>query len=558
MASNTLQINPAPSRRLVDPYAIATIGSDTFVLGDGHLKSITVTLAEGEEASSCEIEIYDPGRKFANKYFTWIEENDGLDPLVIPSNVSQTSRTALEALQKAEKPAKERAPKPAVSEVGQQITIELGFAGETISIHSFLHVGLDFDMFSPDRLLFKGASVNWVLAQRIKNTAYTNLSLRQIAQKICDAHGLTLDMEGDGPHYEYFPQRGQSDYEALLIEARRIGYRVHTRGRKLILKPRQADSSGFVLEYGSNMGVEFSVRHQAQSGSSGGARASAGGDSNSTGEAKFVLDSETGAIEQNRSESLLGAGEGATQFTTGSHIKKLKPVTDGNSDDSDRIRRENELRIKGIIANFSLPTSPEALILNPDSIFSTLGISEFLDRVWVIESISHAYRNGKFLTTGTCYTPLKNKYPQATPVAQGASIPGKEGFLHPLNGSGVLTSGYRTASRPNHNGIDLGAPTGIPVYASKDGTVTDTVSSCQVGQSSCGGRYGNRIFLSHPDGSSTRYAHLSAVHVSNGQSIKQGEEIGLLGNTGDSTGPHLHFEIRFGGSPDNPLKYISV
>jgi murein DD-endopeptidase MepM/ murein hydrolase activator NlpD len=87
------------------------------------------------------------------------------------------------------------------------------------------------------------------------------------------------------------------------------------------------------------------------------------------------------------------------------------------------------------------------------------------------------------------------------------------------------------------------------------GTVIDVNNTCQEGNRSCGGRYGRRVFIRHNDIFTTRYAHLQSVTVSNGQSVQQGDIIGYEGNTGDSTGSHLHSEIRKNGTPVNPERY---
>lgn len=123
-------------------------------------------------------------------------------------------------------------------------------------------------------------------------------------------------------------------------------------------------------------------------------------------------------------------------------------------------------------------------------------------------------------------------------------------YIKPLSG-GTLSSGfgYRNfRGSENHFGVDWSTPTGTTVYASSAGTVT------RAGWSSS---YGYCVYIQHPDGVETRYAHNSKVLVSVGQYVKQGQSIALSGNTGDSTGPHVHFEIRVNGTPVNPMTYLN-
>ena len=98
-----------------------------------------------------------------------------------------------------------------------------------------------------------------------------------------------------------------------------------------------------------------------------------------------------------------------------------------------------------------------------------------------------------------------------------------------------------------HTGIDLTAPTGTKIYATGDGVVS--LARFERG-------YGKCVFLDHGYNFETVYAHMSMILVKPGQKIKRGEVIGLVGNTGTSTGPHLHYEVRKGNKPVNPINYF--
>lgn len=135
-------------------------------------------------------------------------------------------------------------------------------------------------------------------------------------------------------------------------------------------------------------------------------------------------------------------------------------------------------------------------------------------------------------------------------VERGTKIPPT--YIRPISG-GRQSSGFGRRSAPTkgastyHKGIDWATPTGTPVYASCGGTVT---------RAGWGSGYGYVVYIDHEDGRQTRYGHLSKVLVSVGDTVRQGERIALSGNTGISTGPHLHFEILINGSQVNPLNYL--
>lgn len=104
-----------------------------------------------------------------------------------------------------------------------------------------------------------------------------------------------------------------------------------------------------------------------------------------------------------------------------------------------------------------------------------------------------------------------------------------------------------TGRREFHKGIDISNRRGTPIYAPAKGTV----SFCGVD-----GGYGNSVVVSHGDGLITRYAHMQRFVVKDGQTVTRGELLGYIGNSGRSTGPHLHYEVRINGVCVNPMRYI--
>ena len=127
-------------------------------------------------------------------------------------------------------------------------------------------------------------------------------------------------------------------------------------------------------------------------------------------------------------------------------------------------------------------------------------------------------------------------------------------FVYPLKGAKLSSPfGWRddpiSGVRRHHAALDLSAPHGTPVKAAMDGKVLATGFN---------GTYGNYIIISHPGGYQTMYAHLNTYTVRKGDSLSQGTQIGTVGNTGYSTGPHLHFAIFRNSRPVNPLDYLNT
>ena len=140
-------------------------------------------------------------------------------------------------------------------------------------------------------------------------------------------------------------------------------------------------------------------------------------------------------------------------------------------------------------------------------------------------------------------------------------VPSGSGFAWPTPGFTYLSSPWREDRETyNHGGIDIAGAgiMGTPVVAAADGTVVASNSSCthNWGKSyscGCGGGYGNYVMISHAGGKMTVYGHLTSLTVSTGQTVSRGQVIGYVGSTGNSTGPHLHYECRLNGVRYNPM-----
>jgi len=135
-------------------------------------------------------------------------------------------------------------------------------------------------------------------------------------------------------------------------------------------------------------------------------------------------------------------------------------------------------------------------------------------------------------------------------AASNPSPSSPDALIRPV--PGAISSGFGKRVHPitggvkMHNGVDMNASKGDPIIAAKDGVVI---------LSGVKGGYGNTVMIDHGGGMVTLYAHQSKLGVSVGQTVSKGQVIGWVGSTGQSTGPHLHFEVRINGTPRNPVNY---
>ncbi|HEY9735488.1 MAG TPA: peptidoglycan DD-metalloendopeptidase family protein [Trichocoleus sp.] len=473
-----------------------------------------------------------------------------------------------------------------VSKKGTEIIVSLGFSPQQLTNYHFIHTGTHTRGRALDSTVFEGQSVRWLMTRRTQNTTYQGITLRQLAQKVCDRYGLTLQMEGDGPTYQHLDQSGISDYQLLLREAQAIGYRITESAATLKLEPYRPNFTGFVITRAILMpgSLQFTDRasQDMPAMSGGSAPTTATRTTTAAAEQKTEIDRQTGQLTQAVAEDSMGTSTAATAPPTATITGADRPPLQGNpapesrpggiAASSDPItglptqqigaidladgRAEAELiqdesrRVKGYESSAQILTTPEALTLAPGSILGLAAdmVPEVFAREWRVGAVSHNWQLGSTLLTDLeFYTPQRQKPAEAAtaiaaPGAAASTTLNPSGFILPI-GSGRIGDGVgRRSSGRNHNGIDVAAPTGTPIIAAADGRVVRTVTGY-------GGGWGWHVVLQHANNIYSLYGHLSAISVANGQEVKQGQEVGKCGSTGRSSGPHLHFEFRDGGAP---------
>lgn len=202
-------------------------------------------------------------------------------------------------------------------------------------------------------------------------------------------------------------------------------------------------------------------------------------------------------------------------------------------------RRVSPVRTLGVVSVIdTLPTPSEQI-----------SIVLFNDNTWRYV-LAEGFRNDTTVfddhwnTTAThAYTDVDlNSFPDATPIQLIDSL---RSYHYPYIGR--ITSRYGPRRGRSHQGIDMSLKVGDPVYAVFDGKVR---------LSKAAGNYGNLVIIRHNNGLETYYAHLSERSVQPGEWVVAGQQIGLGGNTGRSTGPHLHFEVRYRGQSFDPERII--
>lgn len=396
-----------------------------------------------------------------------------------------------------------------------------------------------------------GQGIRWILNRRKRSKTASGISLKQLADRVVKAHGLTLDWKATfDPTYTHIVQNGITDYQLLLRECNRAGLFLQETGKVLLVQDLKSGltESTLVLTPGNNL-ISWRIKDEALDASKEDASSSL-----EQSEAKTDIDPLTGSVQQTKPD--------IDPVKDTSVSGKKAPIASGTpAPGQDAMMTQNRARvkrIKGLPSTFVIPLSDDSLDLAPLKVVRTKGLTGTLNRIWVVDSVTH--NAAARTTTLNVYSPVEvldltpPGSPGVTPGGMGnvKLNPGK--FIYPVKGFPVTSpfgprnTGISGASRM-HKGVDVGTPSGTPIVASMDGTVK--YAEAQDG-------YGLVVYITHPDGWETRYAHLSTFKARVGQSVKQGQVIALSGATGVGSGPHLHWEVRDPSGNARPLKDVGL
>lgn len=226
-----------------------------------------------------------------------------------------------------------------------------------------------------------------------------------------------------------------------------------------------------------------------------------------------------------------------------------------DQDEFNKLISDNDEILKNLYAsNSKAQNSLESAALKSDEIESK--ISEYYAaQKAAAEQAAQAAQSSSSSSSGS------SSSGSSSSGSSSVIVPSGSGFAWPTPGFVSRSSEwFEDREVYNHGGIDIAGAgiMGTPVVAAADGTVIATNSSCthNWGKSyscGCGGGYGNYVMISHAGGKMTVYGHLTSLTVSTGQSVSRGQIIGYVGSTGNSTGPHLHYECRLNGVRYNPM-----
>lgn len=424
---------------------------------------------------------------------------------------------------------------------GSKITITWGEHTFT-----FYHQGTELDDNGITKVT--GQSVRWIAGRRKRNTSHKDLSLKQLAQKIATSYGLQLSWEASfDPQYEHIDQTGITDYQLLHREASYAGLFVSDSDGKLTVKSRdKIKDTGLTLEPGKNL-ISYNIQDVPK-------------DKNSKDISGLLQDENKAFVDPITGRTKLYSPDvdpSKSQGVTGNSSRPIAGTPKPGQDGQITQERARTTRIKGLPSTFICPLDATTLALRPMDAIRTKGISTSLDRIWFIDQVSFSTNN--MTATLSCFSPIDTFQPasnnsnNSTTGDNTAPVPSEptKDWVYPM--SGTVTSVYGMRRGRLHRGTDIGSSSRrATIYAVASGKAFIRASGCRLGDSSCGGGFGNWVEIVHDNGYRTRYAHLTSISINNGQNVVKGQPIGVEGNTGASRGDHLHFEVVKDGNRIDP------
>lgn len=356
---------------------------------------------------------------------------------------------------------------------GREIIVELGFRPDQLTAYHFIHVGTDASGRAPDTCSFSGKSIRWEMSRRSVNCTWTDVTLREVAEDVCERYRRRLDMEGDGPTYAHLDATGITYLELLFRECRAIGYRMFDDGNVLQLRPWRPGFVGFVITPEMQAKFSFSDKATGDKYAKPGEKTTPDQPETTAADTKLELDLATGETKQVNPEDSTGMGEaGDTTAVTGAGTPAMhgstkpadgadaggtvkavagamgmdaNPIPDnplpvnsllpesvtglpsqqvGAIDLADgkatgEAIRDESRRVKSYESSATIVTSTEALRLAPGSViaiaeacFDNEDARSAFAKEWRLSSVTHSLQSGKLETQLSFYTPQAQKPPQ--------------------------------------------------------------------------------------------------------------------------------------------------
>lgn len=426
-------------------------------------------------------------------------------------------------------------------------------------VFTFYHQSTEYDADN-GKTIIGGQSIRYALDRRKRNRVVHNTSLKAFAETVATAHKVPLNWQAPNDiQFSVIDQRGLTDYAVLVQQAKQSGYFVSEDNKGAItIKPLTAvEDTGLVFKWRHNI-ISAKFKDEALDSSKKDASSAL-----LQGESKATLDPSSGAITQTKPD----IDKVPDTSTTGDKapVQAGKPAP--GQDLLQAQQRSRVSRVQGLPSVLVVPMSEQTRKLKPLDAIKTEGFKDVLNRIWVIDMVKHEPFKGT--TTLNVYSPIEvlDLTPQAPPPVAGSTAPvvstapignNVGGYVYPCSNTFPFTSygsWHRVREKGKvHAGVDFaGGAGGGTIVAIADGILR------AVNRFGYGGGYGTYCEVDHQNGVVSRYCHMisGSLVLPDGCLVKQGQEIGKIGNTGASRGAHLHFEVfrkghQFGSDTINP------